>query len=65
MWPIKSAIHLPTNVYHAVMDEPMRRSPELFEPVKKGRVNAVDAACHRAPADGSRVGTRAAGISRE
>lgn len=42
MWPIRSAIHLPLDVYLAVMNEPVPANPELFEPLKKGRVNVVD-----------------------
>ncbi len=42
MWPIRSAIHLPVDVYLAVMKEPVPANPELFEPLKKGRINVVE-----------------------
>jgi NAD(P)H-dependent FMN reductase len=42
MWPIRSAIHLPVDMYLAVMNEPVPANPELFEPLKKGRVNVVE-----------------------
>ncbi len=42
MWPIRSAIHLPIDVYLAVMNEPVPADPARFEPLKKGPVNVVD-----------------------
>jgi NAD(P)H-dependent FMN reductase len=42
MWPIRSAIHLPVDMYLAVMNEPVPANPELLEPLKKGRVNVVE-----------------------
>jgi NAD(P)H-dependent FMN reductase len=41
MWPIRSAIHIPTAVYLAVMNDPIPPSLELFNPMKDGRVNQV------------------------
>jgi len=42
MWPIRSAIHLPVAVYLAVMKEPTPANPDLFKPLKEGRVNQVE-----------------------
>ena len=42
MWPIRSAIHLPVAVYMAVMHEPVPANPELFKPLKEGRINYVE-----------------------
>jgi NAD(P)H-dependent FMN reductase len=42
MWPIRSAIHLPMAVYMAVMKEPVPPNPDLFAPMKEGRVNQVE-----------------------
>jgi NAD(P)H-dependent FMN reductase len=42
MWPIRSAIHLPSSVYMAVMHEPVPANPDLFKPMKEGRVNQVE-----------------------
>ena len=42
MWPIRSAIHLPVAVYLAVMHESVPANPELFKPLKEGRVNQVE-----------------------
>lgn len=42
MLPIRSAIHIPVAVYLAVMNEPMPPNPELFRPLKEGRVNHVE-----------------------
>jgi len=42
MWPIKSAIHIPPDVYRAVMSEPVPANPDLFRPLKEGRVNHVE-----------------------
>jgi NAD(P)H-dependent FMN reductase len=41
MWPIRSAIHLPTAIYLAVMNEPVPPNLELFKPLKEGRINQV------------------------
>jgi NAD(P)H-dependent FMN reductase len=41
MWPIRAAIHIPSAVYVAVMNEPVPPNPELFRPLKDGRVNQV------------------------
>jgi len=42
MWPIRSAIHLPLAVYLAVMKEPTPANPDLFKPLKEGRINQVE-----------------------
>jgi NAD(P)H-dependent FMN reductase len=42
MWPIRSAIHIPSTVYVAVMNEPVPPNLELFNPLKTGRVNQVE-----------------------
>jgi len=42
MWPIRSAIHIPPDVYRAVMSEPVPANPDLFRPLKEGRVNHVE-----------------------
>jgi NAD(P)H-dependent FMN reductase len=42
MWPIRSAIHLPLDVYLAVMNDPVPTDPARFEPLKRGSVNIVD-----------------------
>jgi len=42
MWPIRSAIHIPVAVYLAVMHESVPANPELFKPLKEGRVNQVE-----------------------
>jgi hypothetical protein len=36
MWPIKTSLHLPLEVYLAAMKEPVPPNPQLFEPLKKG-----------------------------
>lgn len=41
MWPIRSAIHIPTAIYLAVMNEPVPPNLELFNPLKEGRINQV------------------------
>jgi len=46
MWPIRSAIHLPVAVYMAVMHESVPVSPELFKPLKEGRINYVERFFH-------------------
>jgi NAD(P)H-dependent FMN reductase len=46
MWPIRSAIHLPVAVYMAVMHEKVPANPDLFKPVKEGRVNHVERFFH-------------------
>jgi NAD(P)H-dependent FMN reductase len=35
MWPIKSALHLPLDVYLAAMKEPIPPNPQVFEPLRK------------------------------
>jgi NAD(P)H-dependent FMN reductase len=42
MLPIRSAIHIPVPVYLAVRNEPVPANPELFRPLKEGRVNHVE-----------------------
>lgn len=42
MWPMRSALHIPSAVYLAVVREPVPVNPELFKPLKEGRVNQVD-----------------------
>jgi NAD(P)H-dependent FMN reductase len=42
MWPIRSAIHIPPAVYVTVMKEPTPANPDLFTPLKQGRVNHVE-----------------------
>jgi NAD(P)H-dependent FMN reductase len=42
MLPIRTAIHIPVSVYLAVMHEPVPADPELFRPLKEGRVNHVE-----------------------
>jgi NAD(P)H-dependent FMN reductase len=42
MLPIKSAIHIPVTMYLAVMHEPVPANPELFQPLKEGRLNHVE-----------------------
>jgi len=42
MWPIRSAIHIPVDVYRAVMSETVPANPDLFLPLKEGRVNHVE-----------------------
>ena len=37
MWPIRTAIHIPTDVYLAAMKEPVPPNPEVFAPLKKAR----------------------------
>ncbi len=46
MLPIRSAIHLPVAVYLAVMHEPVPANPDLFLPLKEGRVNHVERFFH-------------------
>ena len=41
MWPIRSAIHIPTAIYLAVMNEPVPPNLALFNPLKEGRINQV------------------------
>jgi NAD(P)H-dependent FMN reductase len=41
MWPIRAALHIPTPVYLAVMNEPIPPNLELFKPLKDGRINQV------------------------
>lgn len=41
MLPIRSAIHIPTAVYLAVMNEPVPPNLELFKPLKVGRIDQV------------------------
>ena len=36
MWPIRSSLHLPVEVYLAEMKEPLPPNPQIFEPLKKG-----------------------------
>jgi NAD(P)H-dependent FMN reductase len=35
MWPIRSALHLPLEVYLAAMKEPIPPNPQVFEPLRK------------------------------
>jgi NAD(P)H-dependent FMN reductase len=42
LWPIRSAIHLPSSLYLAVMNEPMPPNLELFGSMKDGRFNYVE-----------------------
>ena len=42
MVPIRSAIHLPVAVYLAVMQQPVPPDPDLFKPLKDGRINQVE-----------------------
>ena len=35
MWPIKTSLHLPLEVYLAAMKEPVPPNPQIFEPLKK------------------------------
>jgi NAD(P)H-dependent FMN reductase len=42
MMPIRTAIHLPLSVYLAVMHEAAPADPDLFRPLKEGRVNHVE-----------------------
>lgn len=42
MWPMRSALHIPSAVYAAVAKEPVPVSPDLFKPLKEGRVNQVE-----------------------
>jgi NAD(P)H-dependent FMN reductase len=35
MWPIRAALHLPTDVYLAALKEPVPPNPEVFAPLKK------------------------------
>ena len=42
MLPIRSAIHIPTAIYLSVMNEPVPANPDLFRPLKEGRVNYVE-----------------------
>jgi NAD(P)H-dependent FMN reductase len=35
MWPIRTAIHLPLEIYLAAMKEPIPPNPAVFEPLKK------------------------------
>ena len=41
MWPIRSAVHIPSAVYLAVMHEPSPPNLALFKPLTEGRVNHV------------------------
>ena len=41
MLPLRTAIHIPGVVYMAVMHEPVPANPDLFRPLKEGRVNHV------------------------
>jgi NAD(P)H-dependent FMN reductase len=36
MWPIKTALHIPVDVYLAAMKQPIPPDPQVFEPLKKG-----------------------------
>ena len=42
MLPIRTAIHIPGVVYMAVMHESVPANPDLFRPLKEGRVNHVE-----------------------
>jgi len=42
MFPIRTSIHLPPAVYMAVMHEQVPANPDLFKPLKDGRVNYVE-----------------------
>jgi len=42
MLPIRAAIHIPGVVYMAVMHESVPANPDLFRPLKEGRVNHVE-----------------------
>src|SRR5262245_27721683 len=42
MLPIRSAIHIPVSVYLTVMNETVPANPDLFLPLKEGRVNYVE-----------------------
>jgi len=35
MWPIKTALHIPVDVYLAAMKQPIPPDPQVFEPLKK------------------------------
>ena len=37
MWPIRTALHIPTDVYLAAMKEPLPPNPEVFASLKKAR----------------------------
>jgi NAD(P)H-dependent FMN reductase len=37
MWPIRTALHIPTDVYLAAMKEPIPPNPDVFAPLKKAR----------------------------
>jgi NAD(P)H-dependent FMN reductase len=41
MWPIRSAIHIPSDIYLAAMKEPVPPNPEVFAPLKKMRGDRV------------------------
>lgn len=42
MWPMRAAIHIPSTVYLAVMNEPVPPNLDLFKPLKDGRFNYVE-----------------------
>ncbi len=42
MLPIRSAIHIPGPMYLTLMHEPVPPNPDLFQPLKTGRVNQVE-----------------------
>lgn len=42
MVPIRNAIHIPVEIYMAVMNEKVPVNPELFKPVKEGRMDRVE-----------------------
>jgi NAD(P)H-dependent FMN reductase len=42
MLPIKNAIHIPGPVYLSLMNEPVPPNPDLFRPLKEGRVDQVE-----------------------
>jgi len=42
MLPIKNAIHIMGPMYLTLMHEPVPANPELFRPLKEGRVNQVE-----------------------
>jgi NAD(P)H-dependent FMN reductase len=35
MWPIRAAIHIPTDIYLAARNQPVPPDPQVFEPLKK------------------------------
>jgi len=43
MVPIRNAVHIPIEVYMAVMNEKVPVNPDLFKPLREGRLDRVEA----------------------